>query len=270
MDEAAGYTAGMTQKNGAALAALAVLLLTLADAYVVYRLPDPSRYVLHTVLRSLALGAAAVAAGFTAARFHWLSEYVGRAWTLLTVLYALLTLSYALTRAHLTTDATYDVMTILANVAAVGAFWLFGRALQNAGLRFYGSNAVKIAVFVGAVVVACALVLPGILDLLRGDGDVLSRTTQIISAIADMATFVLVAPLLLTLWAFRGGQLSWVYGCLALSTVGWMINTAADDLMPSVAVRDTQMAGLFLACMAVLVAAYSQFAVTRSRGAAHV
>jgi hypothetical protein len=79
-----------------------------------------------------------------------------------------------------------------------------------------------------------------------------------------MLTFILVAPLLLTLWSFRGGQLSWVYGCLALSTVGWMINQAANDLLPAVAVRDGQMTGLFLACLAVAAAAYSQLAASRS------
>jgi hypothetical protein len=43
-----------------------------------------------------------------------------------------------------------------------------------------------------------------------------------------------------------------------------MINQAANELLPAVAVRDAQMTGLFLACLAVAAAAYSQLAASRS------
>ena len=259
----------MTQKTVAVLALVVVVGLTAADAFVVYRLEDPTRYVAHSALRALALGVAAIAAALAAARFHWTAEYVGRGWTLLFVLYALLTVSYVLNRAKTGTPAMGDVMTIVANVAAVGGFWLFARALKIAGLQFYGPAAVKVGVFLVAVVIACVLVLPTVITVWNSDAGGLSRTADLVSAIADMATFILIAPLLLTLWSFRGGQLSWVYGCLALSTIGWMINQGADDLLPAFAVRDAQMTGLFLACMAVAAAAYSQLAASRM-GAAHV
>lgn len=253
----------MTQKSVAILVLVAVFGLTVADAYVVYRLEDPTRYVAHGALRAFALGVAALAAAFAAARFRWAAEYVGRGWTLLFILYGLLTVSYILTRARVSTQTATDVMTIVANVAAVGGFWLFARALRIAGLQFYGPAAVKIAVFIGAVVIASVLVMPTVITVWQSDAAGLSRAADLASAFADMATFILIAPLLLTLWSFRGGQLSWVYGCLALSTIGWMINTAADDLLPAVAVRDAQMTGLFLACMAVAAAAYSQLAASR-------
>ena len=259
----------MTPKTALTIAVSVVVALVVADAFVVYQLDDPPRYVAHTALRALGQCIAAVAAGVTAARFGWTSEYVGRAWTLLFVLYALLAVSYVVNRAGFGTPAITDVITIIANAAAVGAFWLFGRALRVAGLQFYGSRVVKIGVFVAAIAVACALVMPTVVDVLRSDVGRLSRAAELVSAVADMLTFILVAPLLLTLWSFRGGQLSWVYGCLALSTIGWMINQAANDLLPAVAVRDAQMTGLFLACLAVAAAAYSQLAASRS-GAASV
>jgi hypothetical protein len=259
----------MTPKMALAVAVLLVVALVVADAFVVYGMDDPGKYVLHTALRALGQGLAAVAAGLAAARFRWAAEYVGRGWTLLFALYALLTISYVLDRAGVGNAAVSDVFTIVANVAAVGAFWLFGRALRIAGLQFYGSPAIRVAVFVAAIAVACALVMPTVLDVWRSEAGDLSRAANLVSAVADMLTFILVAPLLLTLWSFRGGQLSWVYGCLALSTIGWMINQAADDLLPAVAVRDAQMTGLFLACLAVAAAAYSQLAVSRA-GAAHV
>jgi hypothetical protein len=245
------------------IAVSVVVALVVADAFVVYQLEDPAKYVTHAALRALAQCIAAIAAGLTAARFRWLSEYVGRGWTLLFVLYGLLAVSYVLNRAGIGTQTLADVMTIVANVAAIGAFWLFGRALRVAGLQFYGPTFVKVGVFVAAVAVAAALVMPTVLDVWRSDAGSLSRTADLVSAAADMLTFILVAPLLLTLWSFRGGQLSWVYGCLALSTVGWMINQGADDLLPRVAVRDAQMTGLFLACLAIAAAAYSQLAVSR-------
>ncbi len=253
----------MTQKSIVLLAVMAVIALTAADAFVVYVLHDPTRYVAHAVLRSLALGIAALAAAWTAARFRWASEYVGRAWTLLFTLYAFLTVSYVLNRIGMSTPAIADGMTIVGNIAAIGAFWLFGRALRTAGLQFYGPKPVKIGVLVAAVIVACVLVVPTLIDVWNSDAGPLARTADFVSSAADMITFMLVAPLLLTLWSFRGGRLSWVYGCLALSTIGWMINSAADNLLPEVAVRDAQMTGLFLACMAVAAAAYSQISTSR-------
>ncbi|HJQ36590.1 MAG TPA: hypothetical protein VKB93_05585 [Thermoanaerobaculia bacterium] len=257
----------MKPKTALIIAVSVVAALVIADAFVVYRLVDPPRYVAHSALRALAQVIAAVAAGLTAARFRWAAEYIGRAWTLLFVLYAILTVSYVLTRAEMATQTMSDVLTIIANLASVGAFWLFGRALRIAGLQFYGPRMVKVAVFLGAIAVASVLVLPTVVSVWRSDAAGLSRIADLVSAVADMLTFILVAPLLLTLWSFRGGQLSWVYGCLALSTIGWMLNTAADDLLPAVAVRDARMTGLFLACLAVAAAAYSQLAAPRAGAA---
>jgi hypothetical protein len=254
----------MAPKTALTIAVSIVVALVVADAFVVYQLDDPPRYVAHTALRALGQCIAAVAAGLAAARFRWTAEYVGRAWTLLFVLYALLTVSYVANRAGFGTPAISDGITIIANVAAVGAFWLFGRALRVAGLQFYGPTMIKVVVFIAAIAVACALVMPTVVGVLRSDAGPLSRAADLVSAAADMLTFILVAPLLLTLWSFRGGQLSWVYGCLALSTIGWMINQAANDLLPAIAVRDAQMTGLFLACLAVAAAAYSQLAAPRS------
>lgn len=259
---------GMTYKSVAVAVFVAVAVLTAVDAVIVYQLQDPVKFAGHLAVRVLALAAAAAGAAMTAARFNWFGEYVGRAWTLLFVLYALLTMSDLLNRLKLGAPAVADVLVIVANLAAIGAFWLFGRALQNAGLQFFGPAAAKVVVFLGAVAVACALVLPTIVEVVREDLGAIDRVSQIVSAAADMLTFILVAPLLLTVWSFRGGQLSWVYGFLALSTIGWMINQAADDLLPKLLVRDAQMAGFFIACASVAAAAYAQRTTARA-GAAH-
>jgi hypothetical protein len=257
----------MSFKTVAIAAAAAVVALTVVDAFIVYRLANPASYAGHTTARAFALGVAAIAAAFAAVRFNGLAEYVGRAWTLLSVLYMLLTISYTLDRLKLADSMATQVMVIVANLAAIGAFWLFGSALRNSGLQFYGSPAVKLAVFAGAVAIACMLVLPTVLDLLGGNLSGIQVVADLVSAAADMLTFILVAPLLLTVWSFRGGKLSWVYGFLALSTVGWMINQAADDLLPRLVVRDTQMFGLFLACASVAAAAYLQHASVRTEAA---
>lgn len=257
----------MFYRTIAIAAAVAVIALTAIDAFIVYQLQDPVRYAGHTTARTFALAAAAIAAAMAAARFNWLSEYIGRAWTLVSVLYLLLTLSYALDRMNLLHPSADDAMVIVANVAAVAGFWLFGTALKSSGLQFYGSPAVKLAVFAGAVAIACALVLPSIIETFRTNVSGITFVSEIISSVADMLTFILVAPLLLTVWSFRGGKLSWVYGFLALSTVGWMINSAANDLLPKLVVRDTQMLGLFLACASVAAAAYSQRATVHAEAA---
>ena len=243
---------------------IAVAFLTAADAFIVYELTGPASYAGHTAARALALAVAAIAAVVAAVRFNGFAEHVGRAWTLLATLYVLLTISYVLTRTDLAGSTTTQIMVIVGNLAAVGAFWLFGTVLRNSGLQFYGPAALKLAVFVIAVAIACALVLPTVLQLLDSERAGIEFVAELVSAAADMLTFILVAPLLLTVWSFRGGKLSWVYGFLALSTVGWMVNQAADDLLPQRIVRDTQMLGLFLACASVAVAAYLQQASTRT------
>ena len=173
-----------TEPAIAIIAAVAVFALTAIDAFIVYGLQDPVRYAGHTAARAFALAAAAVAAAMAAARFNWLAEYVGRAWTLVSVLYLLLTISYALDRMKLLHPAANDAMVIIANLAAIGGFWLFGSALKSSGLQFYGSPAVKLAVFIGAVAVACALVLPTIIDVFKSDTAGVTFVAELVSAIA--------------------------------------------------------------------------------------
>lgn len=252
----------MQFKSVALTVAIAVIAFVALDAFIVYELAEPGSVVGHAVLRVLCLAAAAAAAGITASRFNWWTEYVGRAWTLLFILYAFITVAEAINRFAPQAIAAADVAVILGNIAAVGAFWLFGRALQTAGLQFYGSTAIKVAVFIAAIALACWLVVPTILSVsvsLAG----LERASSLVSAVADIITFVLVAPLLLTVWSFRGGQLSWVYGYLGLSTFGWMINQASGHILPENLIRDGRMLGFILACASVVAAGYLQIASSR-------
>jgi len=258
----------MTYRTVSVSVAVAVVALTAIDAFIVYKLQEPGRFIGHVVLRLFCFGIASLAAGLAAQRYHWWDEYVGRAWTLLFILYALITVREAINRLAPEAGAAGEALVIAGNVAAVGAFWLFGRVLHSAGLEFYGSRMLKIGVFLVAVAIACALVLPTIISSLTDAMPGIRRASSLASAAADMITFILVAPLLLTVWSFRGGQLSWIYGFLALSTIGWMINQAANDLLPAPIIRDGQMFGFILACASVTAAGYSQIASSR-RGAAH-
>jgi len=252
----------MQFKTVALIVAIAVVAFVALDAFIVYELAEPGSVVGHGILRVLCLAAAAAAAGITASRFNWWREYVGRAWTLLFILYAFITVADALTRFAPDAAEASAVAVILGNIAAVGAFWLFGRALQNAGLQFYGSTAIKVAVFVAAIAIACWLVVPTILSVSASEAG-LQRASSLASAVADVITFVLVAPLLLTVWSFRGGQLSWVYGYLGLSTFGWMINQASGHILPARLIRDGRMLGFILACAAVVAAGYLQIVSSR-------
>ena len=44
-----------------------------------------------------------------------------------------------------------------------------------------------------------------------------------ISAIADIISFALIAPFLLTAIAFRGGSLGWTWALLTASLFGWLL-----------------------------------------------
>jgi hypothetical protein len=254
-------------------AAIGVLLVALLDVLFVRGMTTESRFLYNAIMRVALLAVTAFAAGLAAHKFGWWNEYAGRAWTLFFVEFALLTVSEILRRFFVGANLAYEIAVVIANLAAIGAYILIARSLRAAGLESTATPLVKTLVFVAALVLAVLLCK----DAMKAGYDSLSsdtpRLSRLVSPAADVVTFLLVAPLLLTALALRGGQLSWIFGSLTLGTIGWMVNQGADFLATLAgagddAVRAFRMIGFAMACLFIAAAALTQWLAARRASSA--
>lgn len=114
-------------------------------------------------------------------------------------------------------------LSAVANLTALLTVILVGRAWRVAGLDLQVSNRARNLAFAASAVLALAIAAPAawgdLRELLGGHPDALSG---LISDIGDIATLAVLAPVLLTALALRGGTLAWPWGLLAVSTLGWL------------------------------------------------
>ena len=267
----------MTFRWIAILAAACVALFAFADSLAFGALDDASRLLYNASARTVLLALVAVAAGLAASRFGWWGEYVGRAWTLFFVAYAVLTLG-ELTRRFTQNAAAAEICIVVANIALVGAYFLTARSFKAAGLDFGGSRTKTIVATAISLVIAIALchdsIIGGFNSLRAGH----FTPSDLVSPLADVITFALVAPLLLTAFALRGGQQFWMFALLTTGTVGWMINQGIGTLfeaaggVSATALRTGRMTGFAMACIFIAAAAFTQWLAAHrtTRGVASV
>jgi hypothetical protein len=266
----------MTFRSLAIAAFIGILAVAVLHMAVFPNLGDDARFWYSAVSRTLLLAMVALAAGLAAHRFGWWSEYVGRAWTLFFVEYAVLAIGEIARRAAPDAPLLNEICVVVANIAGIGAYVLMARSLAAAGLSDYGSRAKKIAVTVLALALAIALcyspIVAGLQSLRTGDPSI----GALVSPLADVITFVLVAPLLMTTFALRGGQLFWMFAFLTTGTAGWMVNQGASTIVGLIgggdnAVRTGRMTGFAMACFLIAAAALTQWLAAQRalRGARH-
>lgn len=211
-------------------AACAVVLVVLLDGFLVPELSPGARFWYGTLNRVTLYALAAIAAAMAASRFGWWTEHVGRAWTLFCVEFLLLLLNYVLRRALPDARLALNASLIIANLAQIAAYWLMARTLTAAGLDYYGSRAKKILIVAAALALAILLCYSSLTTEWQSiqAGEV--RPGRLVSVLSDIITFVLIAPLLLTTFTLRGGRLFWIFGFLAISVFGWMVNQAGTPI----------------------------------------
>lgn len=255
---------------------LGIVTVAVMHVAVFPNLGADARFWYTAVLRTLLLAMVALAAGLAAHRFGWWSEYVGRAWTLFFVEYAVLAAGEIARRAAPETPILNEICVVVANLAGIGAYVLMARSLSAAGLAYYGSRAKKVAFTVLALALAVALCYSPILESLQSLRSGEPTVGALVSPLADVITFVLVAPLLLTTFALRGGQLFWMFAFLTTGTAGWMVNQGAGTIIGlagggDVAVRTGRMTGFAMACFLIAAAAFTQWLAAQRavRGAQH-
>ena len=219
------------------------------------------------VIRVFLYALAAVAAGTAAVRFGWWREHIGRAWTLFSLEFVLLLVNYVLRREAPDARVVLDSTLIAANVAQIAAYWLMSRVLASAGIGYLIGRTKRILLTLAALAVAvllCHASLSAQWVALRSGA---VQPGSLVSVLADVITFTLVAPLAMSTVTLRGGQLSWIFGFLTLSVFGWMINTGAPSIVGvwsggAEALRAVRLAGVAIAALANAAAATAQVMAT--------
>lgn len=257
----------MTFRVLSVLAASVVVIVTLFDLFLLDQLGARGAFWYRVVVRIGLLVLVAGSSAAAATKFNWWREHFGRAWTLFFAGYAVLAVSEVMKQFTPHLADVRQIPVLIANVAIVGGYWLMARSLSAAGLDYHGSTARKVVVIILAAVVAFSLTQSVLLRelsfLIAGEPNV----GTLASVTADLITFVLVAPLLLITVALRGGQLSWVFGLLAVGTFGWMFNQGAESVFEFIGIGEYQrsgtMAGFVMACSFISAAALAHWMSAR-------
>lgn len=200
-------------------------------AYAVFRSSGGARWA---YVGAALLSRAAAAAGclIAAAQFDR-GDYMRRAWSamgltyLLLLVYATLFGSLNWVGPHLPATAASVAggsLVGIANVCTIIGEVLVARTWSAAGMDFQVSRAVKIFAVAGslvlAVVIAGGSAWESLHRVLGGDYGSLS---DLFSALGDIVSLAVLAPILLTALSLRGGSLSWPWGMLAVGTVAWVL-----------------------------------------------
>ncbi len=126
------------------------------------------------------------------------------------------------------------VLVVLANVSQILGTWMLARAWSVAELSLPASPASRGIVLALTAVLAAAFAGPGLWrDGVRVLGGDLSALSGVASSAGDAVSLLLIAPLLLTALALRGGVLGQVWSLLAASYVAWLFYDAALVLGPA-------------------------------------
>jgi hypothetical protein len=205
--------------------------------------------------------AIAAAGAMAAAMRFQRGDYLRLAWVLTASCYALLLLKDVLfgTGSRLLHPFSDSVawlrgaITLLANAAGVIGAWLLARAWQVAGILLPGSRATQRMVFGAGLLLALAIAgratLLDMRGLAAGDPQLL---VQVASDLGDILSLCLIAPVLLTAIALRGGLLAWPWALTAAAGVSWLFYDAVGNFAAGsangVALRTVEEVFRLLAC----------------------
>jgi hypothetical protein len=256
---------------------VAVPLLAVAAFFIALALVPASEHAaLYRIEVELAKSAALVGCAAAALRFAP-GDYLRTAWLLLGQCYLLILVNDVLLRAGMGALAnepwapvTSAVVVLVANVGSLVGTVMIARVWRVAGFELAGSPMVRRAVVL--IAVAIALVAAGDLVFTSAREIAHGQTTawlDLISAIADIISFSLIAPFLLTAIAFRGGSLGWTWALLTASLFGWLLFDATLSFGAAIsangdAVKRVSETARLLACGFGMVAGLAQRIAVRS------
>ncbi len=191
---------------------------------------------IYFIVSILAVGAAAMGS-LVAALTLAPGDYMRRPWALMGFCYCLLALNALLFRTTSRFDALdisplsvalSGVLVFAGNVCSVWGTVQIARAWRVAGLDLRVPSELRWLAIGVSLGIAYALVG----DLTRQDlqtlaGGDLRVLPSLASNAGDVVSLTLVAPILLTAFALRGGNLGWPWSLLAFGSVGWLMYGAA-------------------------------------------
>jgi hypothetical protein len=256
---------------------VAVPLLAVAAFWIALSLVPASEHAaLYRLEIELAKAAALVGCAAAALRFAP-GDYLRTAWLLLGQCYLLILVNDVLLRAGMGVlaneswaPAASAVVVLVANVGSLVGTVMVARVWRVAGFELAGSPMVRRAVVLIAVAIALVsagdLVFTSAREIAHGQS---AAWLDLISAIADIISFSLIAPFLLTAVAFRGGSLGWTWALLTASLFGWLLFDATLSLGTVIsangdAVKRVSETARLLACGFGMVAGVAQRFAVRS------
>jgi hypothetical protein len=177
-------------------------------------------------LLSLA-GALAAALGFER------GDYLRRAWLTYGGCYLLLLANDTLGATAADLHVVRGLLVAMGNVCSVAGTWMLASAWNVAGLGDEGEGVTRRrAMFAGAALLSLAITgVPlwrDVRDCIGGQHEAL---VSIASDLGDTFTLALVAPVMQTALAMRGGLLRWPWGYLTASGVAWIVYDMTSSLI---------------------------------------
>jgi hypothetical protein len=190
----------------------------------------PSRVWFYAVV-ALASKSLALIGGLVAAFAFSRGDYLRRAWLFVAFGYLPLVLKDLLPgggpwleATSATWGAARALLAVLGNALSVVGLWYLARTSRVAGLEPPGSPLARRALLLAGAFVALALVMPGMRsDLHDVHANDISSLSNVAGDVGDVISFMLIAPVLLTAIALRGGRLVWPWILLTLGNVGWLV-----------------------------------------------
>lgn len=180
----------------------------------------------------LARLAAALGCAIAAVQFDR-GDHMRRAWFTMGAAYAILIANALLfgSSSHvaersLTSGAfvASAVLVACANVCTIVGALSVARAWRLAGLDLQVSPAVRWASFAGSIVVAVVIAGGTALgDVHRALGGHFDALSNLASGLGDIVSLGVLAPILLTALALRGGTLGWPWALTVVGTLGWVL-----------------------------------------------
>lgn len=224
------------------------------------------------LLRVLALiGCIAAVRAFQA------GDHLRRAWLALAVTTALvlvrdlLRLLVAAPSGSAGFEILISALGVTSNLFLLAGVWLLARSWRKASMELPGGRGGVVAAVLVAAALAFAVAGPGawhhFQSVMEGDG---SAVVLLASAVVDILSLCLLAPLFLTALALRGGLFAWPWALVTASIFCWLLYDASYTLAPVLQLEGFPLNDVFrgMALNYLAVAGLAQrFAVSSVRAA---
>ena len=226
--------------NERSAGALGAVLVLLHAGAVLASLGSPERLPLINQVAGLVALLVAIAGTTLAARSFGEGDYLRRVWTLFAISAVLLFVASALRTGWMIAvpeqpfnqSALAPLRTglvVVLNGLNVSALVLLALTYRRSGLtppRNWKTHGLWAACTVAAVAGILPQLRQDLQAISSGGADGAQTLAHVVSAVADLTTIVLVAPILRVAYMMRGGRLAWTWWAMAAAGAMWLIYDA--------------------------------------------